>query len=244
MPLLSSLADSNAILTNYSQPQDIGSGLGKFTATFTRVPASWDDFATQEWTPPGWIGPASGAVGAAYTARDIIPYEVTVRLHYDYFIVDPNSIIPGGTLDSGGTAIVAAAGSDSLLNGNTSAKIVTTAAAIPRISKTYFCNTLINTGPPPTPIFSSHVNSLTPSGGILGYAETFPTIANYQVWVANVLAILAASGNPWNSPNLVWNGADLTQAQANVTQIILKDSVLKPYGGNIWSRMTTYALII
>jgi hypothetical protein len=258
MPAGSDLADANAILTNFGQPQDIGSGLGKFTASFNRVPASWDDFTTQEWTPPGWFGTPAGA--AAYTARNPYPETVTVRLHYDYFIVDPNSVIPigaGGILDSGGNPIIKSASTDSLLNGNIAAKIVTSASAIPTIQRAYFCNTLVNTGATPTPIYSSHVLDLVQSGGFQSdgvfYLETFPSIQAYQVWCANVQAFIASGGNPWNGT--VWDGGNrdangvakspyLDQSQSAITQMVLKDSILKPFAGNIWSRMTTYALFI
>lgn len=257
MPAGSTLQDANAILTTYSQPTDMGSGLGKFVGTFNRVPASWDDFTTMDWTPPGWLGTPAGAT--TYTARNEYPEEVTVRLHYDYFVVDPAGIVPAGILDSGGNAIVAAQGTDSLLNGNTAAKKVASASAIPYIPRTYFCNTLLNSGNPPTPIYSSHTPDLSPQGGFQStaafYLETFPNIQAYQVWCANVAAILAAGGNPWTG--LVWDGGNgsrsatgvpiapyLDQNQSQITQIILKDSVLKPYAGNIWQRITTYALCI
>jgi hypothetical protein len=133
-----------------------------------------------------------------------------------------------------------------LLNGNTSAKTVASLQAIPSLFKTYFCNILVGTSPV-TPIYSSHVNSLTPAGGSSGYAETFPNIAAYQVWVANVATIQKAGGNPWMG--LVWDGGAasapyLDQVQSSITQIILKDSFLKPYAGNIIERVTTYALIV
>ena len=252
--------DGNAILTNYSQPSNSGARRGKFKATFTRVPASWDDFDTQAWTPPGWYGTPAGAT--TYTSRNPYSETVTVRLHYDYFIVDPQGIIAGlasPIQDSGGNNIVLAAATDSLLNGNTAAKYVTSASAIPYISRTYFCNTLENTGETPTPIFSSHTSDLSPQGGYEAlnafYLETFPNVQVYQQWCNNVLARLAVGGNPWAAPNLVWDGGKRTntgipqtpyldQTHTLITQIILKDSVLKPYAGNIWSRMTTYALTI
>jgi hypothetical protein len=229
--------DPNAVLCVYSQPANTGRRMGKFKATFAVVPASWDDFVSQEWTPPGWIGSLLGA--ADYTARNEIPQEATVRVHHDYFIVDPNGLT-AGIKDSAGNTIVAAKGTDDLINGNTAAKSVTLAGAIPIIPKTYFCNTVPGSG---TPAFESHTTSLTPTGGYNGvYVQTFPTVENYIVWVNNVTGLYAAGTNPWTS--LVWNGENLSQTQSQVGQIILKESVVKPYLGNIWERTTTYALMI
>ena len=250
--------DSNAVLTSLSQISDIKAGVGKFKASFNIVPASWDDFISMDWTPPGWIGSPAGAVD--YTARNPYPEVVNIRQHYDYFLVDPNNVVPAGAInDSGGNAIVTAAAADSLLNGNIAAKRVVSASAIPSIPKTYFCNTLVNTGVTPTPIYSSHTQDLSPAGGYEAvtafYLETFPNVEVYKVWCANVAALIASGGNPWNG--LVWDGGNgsrsatgipvapyLDQVQANITQFILKESVLKPMAGNIWARVTTYALAI
>ena len=246
LPAGSTGADPNAILVNYSQATDIGSGLGKFTATFQRVPASWDDGATYNWTPPGWIGPTIGATGANQTVRDLRPKNITVRQHHDYFVIDSTGLV-AGILDSGNNAIVAPSGADSLLNGNTGARVVASVQAIPLIFEAHFCNTLINSGSPQTPVYTSWTNSLTPLGGTSLFNETFPTIANYQVWMANVKAIQAANGNPWTG--LVWDGGAasapyLDQNQSLITQFIIKDSDLKQFSGNIWERITTYALAV
>jgi hypothetical protein len=240
MPAGATANDPNAILTALSQPGDLGGGLGSFTGTFNIVPASWDDLQTQEWTPPGWIGSLLGAT--TYSARNKVPDQYTVRLHHDYFVVDPNGLATG-VLDSGGNAI----------------NIVTSKEAIPIIKRTFFCNTLINSiNPPatsPQPIYTSDTdNSLTPSGGYNNqYAETFPNIQAYQVWIANVQAIVAAGGNPWTG--LAWDGGNgrysatgeavwpyLDQNQAQITQLVIKTSDLKDYAGSIIDRVTTYAL--
>lgn len=233
--------DPNAVLTTLSQSQNKGAGIGMFKASFNIVPASWDDFDTQEWSPPGWIGSFLGA--ADYTARNIVPQTSTIRLHYDYFLVDPAGVVGAGIIkDSAGNTINAPTGADSLLNGNTSARIVSSIGAIPIIPRTFFCNTTFNNVS--VPAYESHVDSLTPTGGFNGvYIQTFPTVEQYIVWCNNVSAIYAAQGNPWSSL-LVWNGKDMTQAQASVGQIVLKESFLKPYAGNIIARITTYALTI
>ena len=134
-----------------------------------------------------------------------------------------------------------------IINGNTGARVVASVQAIPLIFEAHFCNTLINSGSPQTPVYTSWTNSLTPLGGTSLFNETFPTIANYQVWMANVKAIQAANGNPWTG--LVWDGGAasapyLDQNQSLITQFIIKDSDLKQFSGNIWERITTYALAV
>src|ERR1039458_470011 len=54
-PVFAGLLDGNAILTKFSQPSPAGAGRGKFTGSFARVPASWDDFVTETVTFPGWV---------------------------------------------------------------------------------------------------------------------------------------------------------------------------------------------
>lgn len=245
--------DPNAILVLYSQPQFTGGIKGRFKATFAIVPASWDDFATQSWTPPGWLGSPAGAVGAGYTARDAFPIKTDVRQHHDYFIVDTTGTIALKVKDSGANVITAPQAGDSLFNGNTAARVVASPSAIPLITKTYFCNTLVNSGNPPQPIYSSHTNTLVPQGGYelsQGLAlETFPNVQAYKQWTVNVATILKAGGNPWTG--LVWDGGNglavspyLDQPQNQITQIILDDCEIRPYMGNIWERITTYVLTV
>jgi hypothetical protein len=208
------LFDVNAILCNYTQPQTSGAAMGKFSARFNIVPASWDDFKTMPFTFPGWIG----IIGQA-TSRDIQPVKVTTRLHYDYFVADPNNVCPG-ILNSAGAP----------------ATIVTSASLIPRISKSYFCNTAAG-----SPVYNSHVNSLVKAGGqTIGtttYVPTLPTVDKYQSWISNVAT---AVSNPWGTD--VWNG--LNETQSNVGQIVADDSFIQPYSGNIWARITPYILVV
>jgi hypothetical protein len=171
------LGDANAILTAYTQPATTGAGMGKFNATFSRVPASWDDFKTLAFTFPGFPG-----YYGQTNARDIFTDKVTTRLHYDYFLVDPTGLA-AGVLDSGGNAIT----------------IVVSASLIPTIAKGYFYVFDSSAG---IPYPTTRTNSIVPIGGITVnqtlWFETIPNLPQYLIWIANALA------NGWSST--VWNG--------------------------------------
>jgi hypothetical protein len=174
------LGDANAILTSYTQPTTSGAGMGKFNATFARVPASWDDFKTLPFTYPGF----PGYLGQ-WGSRDIFTDKVNTRLHYDYFLVDPTNI-SAGIKDSGGNAIA----------------IVPAASAIPVIGKGYFYVVATNGTPDPT----DRTNSIVPIGGkVVGstdWFETVPNLAQYMTWITN------ASTAGWSST--IWNGTART----------------------------------
>ena len=100
-PVFAGLLDANCILTKLSQPKPTGGGKGTFTASFVKVPASWDDFQTQNITFPG-IRDTYGT----QTARDPKTLNITVRMHYDYFVLDPDGVLTSaGVVDSAGSAI-------------------------------------------------------------------------------------------------------------------------------------------
>lgn len=157
------LGDANAILTGFSQPATSGAGMGKYTATFHIVPASWDDYSELDFTFPGF----PGLLGTA-DARDPFCDVVPVRMRYDYFVVDPDNVLNGLAIkDSGGAAI----------------NIVASRSLIPILPKSFFF--LIGN---PT----LRYNSITPAGGItVGsnvYGETVPNLATYKSFIANALA--------------------------------------------------------
>ncbi len=216
------LGDANAILTAFSQPQPYGAGLGKYLATFTRVPASWDDFKTMPFTYPGF----PGAIGQN-NVRDVFTQKVNVRLRYDYFVVDPTGIAVGA-LDSGGTAI------------NT----VISEGAIPSINKKYFL--VVFNG---SAIQGDRTNSIVKAGGVTAggatYLQTLPQLATYLQWITNAAPYVngtAPSG--WsNTTPPIWNGVTDNGAAATEGQIVMDDSTLIPHAGNIIARVTPYVLI-
>ena len=209
---------ANALLTDYSAPQNTGGGVGKFTATFNIVPASWDSFDTATVNFPGWIdGPA------ANDSRPAKPHTVTVRAHYDYFVIDPLGIATG-LLDSGGNPIAT----------------VTSESKIPSNARQIFTNAFASTG---ATIPYSEVNDLVPAGGATvgsaTYIQTFPTLNNYKLWCAAAAPFLARS-TAWDATNPpAWNGASTA---TNFGQWIYEDSTLANYAGNIIQRVTKFAL--
>lgn len=207
------MGDANAILTSFSKPAPSGAGLGKFTATFMIVPASWDDFKTLPFTVPGWLG----IIGTP-TARDPRSYKVTTRLHRDYFLVDPGNLA-AGAMDSSGAAI----------------NVVASTGAIPTIFKNYFFATIAGATQ-----FNLFTDSLVPVAGVtIGpsvYSKTMPDTVAYQGWIANTQK--TDGTGEWNTA--AWNGKDLTQA--NVGQFVVDDSFLEYPGGNIVCRVTPYVL--
>jgi len=209
------LADANAILTRLSQPSATLAGMGKFTGSFARVPASWDDFQTQSVTFPGIRDTAyNGGV------RDPKPVNCTVRLRYDYFVVDPDGVLTGaGVLDSGGSAIA----------------LVTSKAKIPTLSRHRW--QFIYSG---STLATSEVTGLVKSGGTGGWLETVPNTANYQTWISNAAAYVSGSSAWTNTAPTVWDGS--TNAGSTYGQYRITDSRLQDYEGNIVCRISEYVL--
>jgi hypothetical protein len=214
---------ANAILTAVSQPADKGAALLEYTGSFAIVPASWDDFLTQVVNFPGWLNVATGAAGF----RDALPKTVTVRLHRDYFLIDPNNVA-AAVLDSGGAALtrVAAKGQ------------------IPILPKTPWLELWSANGMAPwTAILYAEAKALVPAAGLIidsTYYPTLPSIEQYRLWCA-VATAFVAGGTVWDATHPpLWNGVDATDVLSG--QYRLDDSRLEDYAGNIVARVTPYAM--
>lgn len=222
VPVFAGLLDGNAILTKLSQPTNTAGAKGKFTASFAIIPASWDDFKTQGITFPGWIN--TGASGLARSART---RNVTVREHYDYFIVDPAGALTGLSIkDSSGVT----------------ATVVSSMGKIPMLYRSVWLNTLPSFGPQ----VNSEVNDLVPAGGVTvgtsTYIVTYPSRDQYAVWISNAATALAG-GADWNQSNpTVWDKAISGSNIASAGQYQCADSSLRVYEGNIIERMTPYVI--
>lgn len=229
------LSDANAILTAISQPNDGGGELATFTATFHRVPASWDDFTqTMPFTYPSFPGTITAAVSAgAYSPRTGFTEKVPVRIRRDYFVLDPNGVLNGGVPISIGTAPASGTVNDS---GGSPVQIVGSLADIPRITKSKFlsCDA---TG---TPIANLVTNYISPVGGVgndVGfYPQTLPAWERYTAWATRAQSIGANKG--WLSA--AWNGTSDTAGTYG--QLIAEDSNPEPYAGNIVCRTSIYVL--
>lgn len=212
------LSDANAILTVLSQPKSEGT-LGRFVATFSRVPQSWVDFKMIPFTFPGF----PGIIGEG--GRDIFADVVPARIQYDYFVLDPANVISSC---AAGTPQPAASILDS---GGGNVTCVYQLGDIPTIQRTFFV--VANGG---TPDYSNRTNSITPIGGIVvntvTWWQSLPSKANYQTWISN------AKTNGWQST--VWNGT--TDTGGTIGQIVAEDSQIQPYLGNIMQRATIYVL--
>lgn len=220
------LVKPNAILTDYSQPSDSGGGLGRFTGTFTIVPASWDQFLTQNVTFPG-IRDLANTGGV----RDPKPLNVSTRLRRDYFVLDPDGILAAlatPVKDSGGAAVT----------------LVASEGAIPSLYRTpwrYLLAGVIQSG--------SEVTGLVKAGGVGGYLETVPNTALYEAWQAVATAFNAqivtpppGGAQPWDADHPpVWDG--VSEADATVGQYRFTDSRLEDYAGNIICRVAEYVLV-
>ena len=190
------LLDANAILTSLSQPTSTGGGKGKFTASFSVIPASWDDYQTQIVNFPGWLN----IIGTNF--RDPKPTEVNVRLHYDYFVV---GTVAGGILDSSGTAIVTA----------------TAKGAIPILRRTPWLATYNG-----TVLANDEAKSLVPAAGVSGYQPTLPTIEQYQAWCAIADAFYTSGTAWDETHPARWDGAsktDVTSGQFRLANSRLVD---------------------
>ena len=174
------LLDANAILTSLSQPTPTGGGKGKFTASFSIVPASWDDYQTQIVNFPGW----SNVIGTNF--RDPKPTEVNVRLHYDYFVVGN---VDAGILDSSGAVIKTAAAK----------------GAIPILRRTPWLATYNG-----AVLLNDEAKALTPAAGVQGYLPTLPTIEQYQAWCAIAATFYASGTAWDETHPPKWDGASST----------------------------------
>lgn len=219
------LGDANAILTSLSQPVPTGAGMGRYTAEFNIVPASWDDFKMLNFTFNGfagyWLLPTGSTV---LPGRNAFTENILARQHYDYFLVDPSAIASGITDSAGGSVTV-----------------VNSLSAIPIIPRSVFSVALnaFNTS-----ILSAHIHADllsdhggTPIDGTI-FLETLPNKQYYQKWIDNAVA------NGWSSS--VWDGVSglgyTAGTASTVGQFVAQESQLQPYAGNIIARVTTYLL--
>ena len=214
------LSDANAILTSLTLPSDEGGGQGRFTARFSIVPASWDEFVTQAVTFPG-------IRDTAYTGgvREPKSLNVTTRVHRDYFVIDPSAILAtAGVVDSGGSAI----------------RRVATKGHIPIVYRTpwkfLYSGSILST---------SEVTSLVKAGGVGSYLETVPNTGTYQSWISVAsafnAALLAGGSQAWDETHPpVWDG--LISPSASIGQFRFTDSRLEEYEGNIVCRITETVL--
>ena len=222
-PVFAGLLDGNAILTKLSQPSVTGGGRGKFTGSFCRVPASWDEIKTMGVNFPGWLD-----TGTSGRARGSLSRNVNVRLHYDYFVMDPSGLA-AGVLDSGGTAI---------------ATVASMSAIAPNLR-----NTWLNQGGS-YPIANSEAKDLCDGAtvGTITYLPTYPTLTNYQTMIANA-ATVASGATPWTEtapPKMVVTETSPTSWTNNFStagQYRFADSSLRVYEGNIIERCSFYALM-
>jgi hypothetical protein len=220
VPVFAGLLDANSILTKLSQPSPTGGGRGRFTGSFARVPASWDDFQPMQVSFPGWTGYNTVGYLLSGNTRPQQTHEVLVRIRHDYFVIDPGGLATG-VLDSGGGAI----------------SVVTTKGAIPSIFRQkFFCQ---YTG---TPIPYSDAKDLVPTAGLSSggnyYCPTFPSVSSYQGWCATAAALTGT----WDATHpTAWDGAT---DGTSYGQWVFKDSILPDYEGNIVDRQSFYVLAI
>lgn len=213
------LTDTNAILTGYTTPQDMGGGLLGFTASFARVPASWDEFVTQVVTFPG-IRDSNYQGGV----RDPKQLNVLTRQRRDYYVIDPTGVLSGITiLDSDGTA----------------AKVVASKGAIPTLYRQPWKFLVSGSA-----LATSEVTGLVKAGGITGWLETLPNTGTYQQWIANAAsfnaALIAGGTTAWDATHPpLWDG---TTNDTTVGQYRFSDSRLEEYVGNIIALVSEYVL--
>ena len=221
------LLDASAILTQLSPPSFQGGLNVKYSGRFNVVPASWDDFKMMTYTYPGIPGPVGGASRNVGSPNG----NFLVRIHYDYFVIDPQNIISTVVAETPGTAT-------SLLDsGGSPVNCVYQKADIPAIRKALFYPKIsgsYNYNLPTLSIIAAGGSTF----GSLTYYETLPTLAQYEAWVAR------ATSAAWEST--AWNGQAGTGSgqagDANVGQMVAEDSSLATYAGNIEARMTLYIL--
>ena len=217
--IFAGLLDGNAILTKLSQPSPTGGGRGKFTGSFTVVPASWDDFKTQGVTFPGWLDTTAGS-----GARTALSQSVNVRLHYDYFLVDPAGIA-AGALDSGGGTIT----------------VVAEMGEIPSNLRTIFLAQGAS-----YPIVGSQAKDLS-NGVTVGevfWQVTYPSVTQYQAMMATAAPFATSSAWTETTPPkcAIVGGPSPTNNFSTAGQYRFADSSLRPYAGNIIERCSYYVL--
>ena len=219
------LLDGNAILTKLTQPAPTGGGKGKFTASFARVPAAWDDFQTKTFTIPGL---ADYPLTSISKTRSRAPQSraVTARLHHDYYVVDPTGVLTGaGVVDSGGTAL----------------NVVSNIGAIPVNYRQNWLVAYLSSGNY-LPVANAVVTSLVPIGGFVQGVDTIvcpsiPSLDHYLVMCSNAASLTGA----WTGTNPpVFVGAD---SDTIAGQFCCEDSSLKIYEGCIMDRVTPYFLM-
>lgn len=214
------LNDANAILAACSQPRDKGAAIGAFMATFSRIPATWNDFKEMPFTWPGF--PAAFINGG----RNIFAEISQARIQHDYFVLDPANIISACTAGApaNATSVVDTAGNPVIC--------VFHLGDIPIINRTFFV-----VAPLGVPQFTNITNSITPIGGIIvdtqSWYQTLPSLVNYQTWIANTKA------HGWQST--IWNG--VTDTGGTIGQIVAEDSKRSDYSGCIIDRQTIYILV-
>jgi hypothetical protein len=221
------LLDGSAILTALSNPTIKGGLNVGFSGRFNVVPASWDDFKMMAYTYPGF----PGVIGGDSRNVGFPNGTFLVRVHYDYFVVDPGNIISSVVARTPGVATTL---KDS---GGASVNCVYQKADIPSIRKSIFVPLVSGVYD-----FNVPVLSLVPAGGLtvgsVSYLETLPTVTQYKAWISR------ATAAGWGAT--IWNGAAGSGSgqagDANVGQFIAEDSSLSTYAGNIVSRATMYIL--
>jgi hypothetical protein len=217
------LSDANAILTKISPPSGAGAGQVKFTGSFARVPATWDDFQTQTVQFPG-LDDFPWVMYSVTRARLPMTRNVEVRLRHEYFVIDPDARATG-VLDSGGAPVT----------------IVASKGAIPIIPKQEFVGAVWTAG-----VYQPLVNIiapyLRPIGGFYQPYNSFhiPTIPSLDHYLTAV-ATAAGITNWTQTTPPIFNGTD---ADVTFGQYVWEASKLSIYEGNIIERVTPYVMPI
>src|ERR1044071_9225080 len=222
---------SSFVLVAESERRDMGGGLVRWTRTYARLPDSYSDFETFSYT---FIGTNTVVDGVTIT-RAPTPWVVTTRLQHDFFLVGT-----GGTY--------------------------TTAGAIPaKIRMHYVYQQLFpNPGGATYGGVNYEVAYVLPITG--GY--TWPTSEQYNLmisdalvnrWNSTVTEIIlettnTLAGSPIPTSGLMAGIIKTAQLRTAVLdngsggnstmggQIPIEDSKLIRWQGNIWERVTRYAL--
>jgi hypothetical protein len=231
-----SLGDANAILTSYSPASTTGAGMGKFSARFNIVPASWTQEAQIVYSFPSFPGYLADG-----TSRDMITLAVSVRVQYDYFVVDPSAILGANIKDSGGNLI-------QRVNRRLDIPIINKSQfywvvnGIPDFSKVTLA--IIPAAGREVQIGWTEQSSTTPDGITTTrliplfqlYLPTLPTLEVYEKWITN------AAKNGWSST--VWDGKTMEDAGSTTTgQIVAEDSKNSIFAGNIIERASQFVLV-
>lgn len=215
---------ASAILLDLQPAQAAGAGMVKAMASFAIVPGSWDDVQTITVTFPGWLYPNTVSGSRLPKAR-----EVSVRFHYDYFVVDPNGVLRGGA-----PVTTPVSGSVNDSNGN-AVTLVGSKTAIPIITRAMWLNSAPVGGAQPF----SEVGVLCNGGS--GYWATLPTITQYLAWCNNAAPFYGPT------PYEVWTATqppcwDNASTGTTFGQYVLANSRISDFSGPIVARLTTYAL--